>query len=193
MHHPMQTSNKVYEWINNEEVRRKIVTTIQFPLTSKQISKRTGIPMDTCCYIISKLQNKGLVTCLNPDANKSRIYSLTNAGNHFRKNLCIDWGIDYLEYDLPNIDWKLLGWVSFEHRAAILKILTYPMQPSEIKRQLLKKYSRIAISANNVRDIIKLFEKKGIVEKVYLKKKVHPQYILTDIGKKLQGLLHRIY
>ena len=45
------------------------------------------------------------------------------------------------------------------------------------------------ISANNIRDVIKLLLEKGIVQKVHIRKKAHPRYELTDSGIKLRELL----
>ncbi len=63
------------------------------------------------------------------------------------------------------------------------------MQPSEIKLTIRKKAPGTKISANNIRDVMKLLYKKGIVQKVFVRKKVHPRYELTDSGKKFRELL----
>ena len=56
------------------------------------------------------------------------------------------------------------------------------MQPSEIKRAIRNKKPGTKISANNIRDITKLLLEKQIVQKVYVRKKAHPQYKLSDSG-----------
>ena len=45
------------------------------------------------------------------------------------------------------------------------------------------------ISANNIRDVVKLLLEKGIVQKVQVRKKAHPRYELTDSGNQFRELL----
>ena len=94
-------------------------------------------------------------------------------------------------YDIPSVNWELYGWVCYNHRAAIVRTLTEPMQPSDMKRKLRNSKPHIKISANNIRDVIKLFLQKGIVRKTFVRKKAHPRYELTELGTKFQGLLSR--
>ena len=65
------------------------------------------------------------------------------------------------------------------------------MQPSEMKRRLRMKAPDIRISANNVRDIIKLFLAKGLVQKIFVRKKAHARYELTEAGHLHRNLLMR--
>ena len=162
---------------------------INQPVTAKQLSQRTGIPVDTSSYLLAKLKIKGLLTCLNPGAIKSRLYGLTEFGIRCRKQLHQVLGLPHKEYNKPDINWHLYGWVNFNHRSAIIKILTTPMQPAEIKKVLRIRRPNIKISANNVRDIIKLFLARDIVRPVKIRKRAHPRYELTDLGTKLRQLL----
>ena len=182
------TSN-VHEWIKKEESRRKILMTIEQPLTGKQIGRRTGIPIDTCSYVVAKLVARGLLTCLNPKARNSRLYWLTDLGAKYRKKLHRDLALPYEEYDLLSIDWALYGWICFSHRSIVMKTLTAPMQPSEIKRTIRKRKAGMKISANNIRDVVKLLLEKGIVQKVFIRKKAHPRYELTDSGNQFREIL----
>jgi predicted transcriptional regulator len=184
-------NSKVYQWIIEGGNRKKILLAVSQPMTAKQLSKKTGIPVDTCSYLLAKFSINGLVICLNPDAIKSRLYWLTAFGIRCQKQLHQELGLFYKKYTLPNIDWHLYGWVNFNHRAAIIKILIIPMQPSEIKRTLWIHRSNIKISANNIRDIIKLFLARGIVKPIKIRKKAHPRYELTELGTKLRQLLIR--
>ena len=163
--------------------------TIKQPLTGKQIGRRTGIPMDTCSYVVAKFVAKGLLICLNPEARNSRLYWLTDRGIKCRKRLHREAGLAYEEYDLPTIDWSLYGWICYSHRSIVMKTLTMPMQPSEIKRVIRNKNIETKISANNIRDVTKLLLEKGIVQKVFARKKAHPRYELTDSGNKLREIL----
>ena len=159
------------------------------PLTAKQVAGKAGIPEDTCSYLIAKFAKNGLTTCLNPVASNSRLYWLTELGKKCQKDLCSKLNLPYTEYDLQNIDWKLYGWVCFNHRSAIIKTLTEPMQPSKIKQILRIQKPYIKISANNIRDVIRLLLAKKIVQPVKIKKKAHPRYELTDLGKTFRQLL----
>ena len=182
------TSN-VYEWIKKDENRRTILMTIAQPLTGKQIGRRTGIPIDTCSYVVAKLVARGLLICLNPEARNGRLYWLTDLGIQCRRRFHRDLALAYKEYDLPSIDWALYGWICFSHRSIVMKTLTAPMQPSEIKRIIRKKNTGTKISANNIRDVVKLLLEKGIVQKVFFRKKAHPGYELTDSGNQFRELL----
>ena len=184
----MQTG-KVYEWINEKESRRKILMTMKQPLTGKQIGKRTGIPMDTCSYVVAKLVDKGLLICINQEARSSRLYWFTDLGAKCCRMLHQDLGLLYEEYDLSGIDWSLYGWICFSHRSIVVKTLVVPMQPSEIKRAIRKRNVNAKISANNIRDIMRLLLNKGIVQQIFYRKKAHPRYELTELGKQFREIL----
>ena len=162
---------------------------IKQPLTARQIGRRTGISTDTCSYVVAKFAAKGLVICLNPKARNSRLYWVTNVGRHCRKQLHQDLNMSEKAHDVPNVDWDLYGWVCYRHRAAIIRSMASPMQPSEVKRVLRVHRPTIRISANNIRDVIKLLLEKGLVQKVFVRKKAHPRYELTDPGSQFRKLL----
>ncbi|CAG0986007.1 hypothetical protein PHYC_02027 [Phycisphaerales bacterium] len=63
------------------------------------------------------------------------------------------------------------------------------MQPSEIKRRARRQDSSLRMSAGNVRDVVKLLLARGIVAQVRLRKRAHPMYELTDIGRQLRQAL----
>ncbi len=188
----MQTSN-VYEWIKKEEHRKTVLASLTQPLTAKQLSRKTRIGIDTCSHVVGRFAQQGLAVCLNPTARSSRLYGLTDLGRKCREKLCRELGLPEKPevYEIPSIDWELYGWLCFSHRAAIMRILSEPMQPSAMKRKLRSVNASVKISANNIRDVIRLFLQKGIVQKVFVRKKAHPRYELTDLGRKLQGLLIR--
>ena len=161
------------------------------PLTAKQISRKTGIGKDSCSYLLSKFAAKGVTVCLNPNARSSRLYWITDLGGKCQRRLRP--GLSELTRDLPSVNWELYGWVCYNHRAAVIRILSEPMQPSEMKRKLRQTGSEVRISANNIRDIIRLFHKKGIVRQVAVRKKAHPRYELTAQGIQIQKLLNRAH
>ena len=162
---------------------------IKQPLTAKQIGRRTGIPTDTCSYVMTKFAAKGLVICLNPKARNSRLYWITGVGRQCRRQLHQDLNLPEKAYDVLGVNWDLYGWVCYSHRAAIIRSMTSPMQPSEVKRVLRIHRSNMRISANNIRDVMKLLLEKGLVQKVFVRKKAHPRYELTDSGNQCRQLL----
>jgi predicted transcriptional regulator len=179
--------SKILQWIERERKRRETLMGIHQPLTAKQISARTGIDLDRCSYILGKFARRGLVVCLNPAARNSRVYWTTPLGRKVQDG--IQPGYTKQCKPLGELDWELYGWVCFSHRQAIVKILTSPMQPAEMKRMLRRYGSTVTISSNNIRDVIRLFLKRGLVRKVFCRKKAHPRYELTETGIKLQELL----
>lgn len=181
--------NCKYEWVKDKERRMKVLLLMRLPLTAKQISLKLRIKMSSCSRILKDFTAKGLMVCLNPTAKNSRLYYLTELGIQYQSLLRQERNLPDKDIPLPNIDWGLYGWICFSHRSAIVKNITEPMQPSRMKRQIRRRNPDVKISANNIRDIIRLFEKKGVVKRVYIRKKAHPRYELTDVGKQLQYLL----
>ena len=193
MHLRMQQSN-INEWTAKQENRRRILISIKQPLTAKQVSKKTRINLDTCSYILGRFVSKGLSVCLNPEARSSRLYWLTDLGRACRERLHQELNLPEKAekaYDLPSVNWELYGWVCFNHRAAVIRTMTVPMQPSEVKRILRVHRPRMKISANNIRDIVKLFLSRGIVRPVKIRKKAHLRYELTEVGNQFRQLLMR--
>ena len=163
--------------------------TIDQPLTAGQISKRVGIPLDSCSHILRKFRKRNLTLCLNPKSRTSRLYGLTQKGKVYRNQLGKKHGIPVKKYNLLDVDWQLYGWVCFDHRAAVIKVLNEPMRASEIKKVLRLHKPNMKISSNNIRDIIRLFTSKKIVEPVKVRKMAYPRYQLTDIGIQLKKLI----
>ncbi|HOC43267.1 MAG TPA: hypothetical protein PKJ99_09690 [Thermoanaerobaculales bacterium] len=87
------------------------------------------------------------------------------------------------------MDWAIYGWICFSQRSAVLKALTEPLQPATIKRRALRHDPTLTMSANNVRDVIRLFLAKGLVSRVHRRAALHPQYALTALGRSLHELL----
>ncbi len=182
---------EAYEWAERSEKRKLVLLNLKQPMTALQLSKKTMLNQDQCSMILGKLTLCGLVKCLNPTATRSRLYWLTPIGILCQKKLAKDKSLPNLAKELPDIDWELYGWVCYNHRAAIIRALTEPMQPTVVKRKIKQQNPKIKMSANNVRDIVKLFLQKEVVKPVRVRKKAHLRYELTELGHKLQGLLSR--
>ncbi len=162
------------------------------PLTARQLSRKTGLSFDVCRDVIPQLASRGLVRCLNENARRGRLYWLTKLGESCQLGFLEQLGKKPLEHLMPDLDWELYGWVCFNHRSAIIKVLTEPMQPATIKRKARARDPTLHMSANNARNVIRLFLAQAIVHPVRVRKKAHLRYELTDLGKRFQELLWRV-
>ena len=180
---------EVYRWLNQGKRRKKIITHLKQPMTAKQIAQRTGIREDCCSYVLQELSAHRLVYCLNPKARRSRLYWLTDKYKQHQEKILKTHGLSIYTYDFPIVDWKLYGWVCYSHRAAIIKVITEPLQSASIRRKIKQQIPNMKISANNVADILRLFLKEKIVKPVSIWRKAFWRYELTDLGNKLQILL----
>ncbi|OHB49719.1 MAG: hypothetical protein A2Y10_06055 [Planctomycetes bacterium GWF2_41_51] len=180
---------QVVEWLEKSENRKSIITHLKQPMTALQLTKYTGLSLDQCSMLLGQLTLCRLVKCLNPTAKRSRLYWLTPIGILCQRKLRNDKNLPSIAKNLPDTDWELYGWLCYSHRAAIIRTLTEPMQPATIKRKAVQQNPQMKMSANNVRDVIKLFLQKGLVRKVIAKRKVHPKYELTQQGIQLKNIL----
>jgi len=161
--------------------------TMNQPLTSTQLNRKTGIPGDTCSYILAECQARGICLCLNAEASSSRLYYLTKLGLKLRQRLTGNHGTD--QVDLDSVDWDLYSWACFRHRSAVVKTLTELMPPPMIRKHLMLKNTNLKISRNNITDILKLLHEKGLIEKVFIKKRKHPWYKPTEQAQQIRKLL----
>ncbi len=166
---------------------------IRLPMTATQLARQTGMGRDDCSYVLSELTRYGSVCCLNPQARRSRLYWLTQLGKDCQRGFQREQGHPLFQYAFPIVDWDLYGWVCFSHRAAVLLALHEAMQPARIKRVARSQNPELRMSANNVRDVIKLLLERGIVELVPgRRKRSHPLCRLTLLGSDFRELLRRV-
>lgn len=171
----------------HEEERRRVLTCLIQPMTATQLSRLTGLDLDHTMFAVRGLVKLQFLRCLNPQARRSRLYWLTARRAAYSER----FGSARCDHQ-PSIDWDLYGWVCYSHRAAILKALAGPLQPCEIKRKARFDNPSLRMSANNVRDVIRLFVVKGIVRSVRGKRRAHTRYELTALGDALRTLLLRV-
>ncbi len=183
--------DEAYQWLVQSERRKQVVRQFTQPLTAKHLSQRTDLSRDACSHLLWELAIYGLVRCLNEHARRSRVYWLTYLGLGCQHKLYELLHTRPPKHHVPMVDWHLYGWVCFSHREAIIKALLYPMQPSAIKRRARLQNFELRMSANNVRDVIRLFLAKDIVRPVHRRRNAHPLYELTDVGIDVQRLLYR--
>jgi len=180
---------EAYYWLKLGERRQNLLAVIHQPMTATQLARNLEMNRDCCSDVLWELSVYQLVECLNPNARRSRLYWLTELGKECQGRLRASLRKESLKYDFPSADWDLYGWCCFSHRSAIIKALEEPLQPAAVKRKARFQNPDIRMSANNVRDIIRLLLEKRIVIKVPPKGKVRPKYELTEDGKDLQVLL----
>ena len=153
--------------------RAAVVNTLRFPMTASQLARAAGLTRAACSRVLADLARQGVASCLNPRARRSRVYALRT---HRRA--------------VPSgVDWDLFGWVSFRHRAAIVKAITTPQQPAEIRRRARWTDPTLRISASNTRDVVRLLLRRGVVSIVMVRRRGHRRYQLTPAGIRIRDLL----
>ena len=181
----------VYLWLCQGIRRQQVLVALRQPLTTKQLALGLELSLKRCSAIVWELRIYGLVNCLNPRAQRSRVYGLTPRGRACQRRWYGEHHLQPADYELPAMDWNLYGWVCHAHRSAVIVALDQPRQPCVIKRQARFLNPAIRMSANNVRDVIYLFLRRGIVKVVEIKGHHHPCYELTRDGRQMQLLLFR--
>lgn len=181
--------NEAYYWLIQSERRKNILVDFNQPLTATHISRRTNIPLDACLHLLWGLNIYNILYCLNKNTRHNRLYWLTELGKVCQRRLREKLGLKPLTHNFPNVPWELFSSVCFSHRSVVIKAIHEPMQAAGIKRKALSQNCRLRMSANNVRDVIQYLLKKNLVRKVKFKRKSHPRYELTDLGKMFKELL----
>ncbi len=179
----------VLRWLNQSERRIKVMLALSQPSTAKQLAHRLQLSLDACSYVFWELTRYRLLRCLNPLANRSRLYWLTRLGRDSQRLLYKKVGREPRTHAFPMVDWGLYGWICHNHRSAIIKSLTFPMQPAAIKRRAVLHDGTLRMSANNVRDVMRLFLAHDVVRPVRIRRKAHLHYELTETGQQLRQLL----
>lgn len=70
--------------IRRSRVRKKILSSMKktdHPLTPKDLSERTGKDIRNISREVRKLEETGIIRCINPDAAKTRMYLITESGD----------------------------------------------------------------------------------------------------------------
>ena len=186
----MQPS-EAYHYITRSKKRTRVLCHMDQPLTARQIAGKVGLSFDACRETVRDLALAGLVRCLNESARRSRLYWLTGGGMACQRQVCQFLGRAVPGHFYPAVDWNLFGWTCYSHRATIIKTLSQPLQPADIKRKARARQSSLRMSANNVRDVMRLFLAHGIVRAIQRKKRAHRMYELSETGLQFQELLRR--
>lgn len=143
----------------------ELLQALHTPMTVCQLGDTLGVHHRVCSRLLRTLSKHGRVVCLTPGMRRSRVYARAQTSS-------------------SALDWELYSWVCFSHRRAVLDALDKPRQPAEIKREARRRDPGIRMSANNVRDVIRAFRRRGLVTAV--ETPGHPKYALTSLGTRLR-------
>lgn len=77
----------------------------------------------------------------------------------------------------------------YRHRAAVIEAIRGQVQAAAVKRRAVARDPLLRMSANNVRDVMKHLLAAELVLKVQMKRKRHPRYELTELGRAFRELL----
>ncbi len=82
-----KTVIKDYSWIVRGKQRRKILQTLNHPMTPTQIKERTGIKVTNVSDVVRSMEEINIAKCLNPKEKLGRLYELTQKGKKIQKLL----------------------------------------------------------------------------------------------------------
>ena len=178
-----------YYWLIQSERRRDIIRDFDQPLTATQIARRTGISLDRALHLLWALTLHGVLCSLNQNTRHNRVHWLTELGKACQRRLRETLALRPLAHFLPDVPWDLYSSLCYSHRCAVVKAMNGPMQAAAVKRKAVFQNTLLRMSANNVRDVMRYLLNNGIVRRVVLRRRRHPRYELTDMGKVFQNLL----
>ena len=182
-------TDEAYYWLVQSERRKNILVGFNQPLTATHIARRTDITLDASLHLLWGLSLYGIIYCPNKGTRYNRLYWLTELGKACQRKLRETLALQPLIHHFPDVPWDLFSSVCYSHRSAVIKAMHEPMQAAAIKRKALFQYPKLRMSANNVRDVMRCLLNEGVVRKIKIKKKAHPRYELTDLGKAFKELL----
>ena len=169
--------NDIESFISRPKIQN-ILLAFQIPKTPKNIEKRFGI---------KKLKTKqfaqnGLLECLNPEAQKGRLYILTKKA---RRILNLPYGQNVPE------DANLIGWVFASPKQRLALLQTIAIDPlkrtsENLRRRAAKLNPRM--TRISTKSILKELISKGLVETEKVK-----NFRIYWISKKGKTLIDEIY
>ena len=181
--------DQAYYWLIQSERRKNILVGFNQPLTATHIARRTDINLDSCLHLLWALTLYRVIYCLNNGTRYNRLHWLTELGKACQQKLRETLALQPLAHRLPTIPWDRFSSVCYSHRSAVIEAMREPMQAAAIKRKALFQNPQLRMSANNVRDVIQYLLKKGIVARIQIKRKSHPRYELSQLGRTFRELL----
>ena len=181
------SSEKKKNWKGTSE-RANILVAMSQPLTAVQLARRVSLKRQKCSFLLRRFASQSLVQCLTPNMARSRLFWLTALGKRHQDQLMKRARLDPVKYDVPMVNWQLYAQVCFNQRAAVVRNLTRPMQPAQLRKVAVLRDPDLKLSSNNVRDVIVFLRNKGIV-RVACESPSGQLYELGEDGKHMQRLL----
>jgi hypothetical protein len=170
---------KLIHWIDRPK-NNHILISFSTPKTPTQIQEELNIKK----FNLKPFLKRRLISCLNPNIYKGRLYVLTNKA---RKLLNIS---NCKSYDQK--DWDLIGWImgSPRQRYAVLKTLAAD-SAKRTSEEIRKRASNLnpCISRISSKGILKELMVRGLVESE-MKDDRKRYYWVSEEGKLLAGKLH---
>ena len=144
----METPTPHQEWLNRGCQRRAVAAVLNHPMTPAQIlldarKQAPRIQLRDIWLILNQMKDRGLVTCMNPDAKTGKLFC------HPANDILID------DVRRENADWHLYSWiVRGRVRATLCNALAdldcrmpCGLTPSEIRRAIS---TRIPVGKNSI-------------------------------------------
>ncbi len=168
----------IHEWLIRTSVK-KILLTFYSPRTPRQVKKITGINK----LNLAPLIEKNLLQCLNSNARKGRLYTITDKA---RKFLQLPPSKNHKKNN-----WNLLGWLisSPKQRLVILRIMdTFKRTSEEIREKAMRLNPKLTrISTKSI--LQELINNKLIDTRISGRKRY---YWITETGMGLRIKIERL-
>lgn len=167
-------------WVQ-EPKTRQILMSFSLAKTPRQIEKELGIKK----LKVKSFLEKELIRCLNPNAKKGRLYTLTKEAKTLLK---------LPDYNSTGIDWDLIGWVLASPRQRLVSLTTISMD--HLKRtseQIRKRAARYnpCFSRISTKEILKELISKDLVE-TELDHDGRRYYWISENGSMVMGKLETL-
>lgn len=185
-------AQRVMRWMKEHRRQLRVLRAFSQPLTVAQVSRRTGIPLKKCTDALSLMKRSRITVCLNPTAPCGRVYWLTDRGVTLQRLCALASNTVPPAHFVPDLDWSIYGEVTSASRSLVIRSLNVPMQPSRLKRVLYHSDPRTRLSANNAARVMRFLLQKGVVERVWLRRRGFPLYRLTPRGVACRELMNRV-
>lgn len=182
---------RVASWMRRHPRQLKLLSSFTQPLSVSDVAARSGVVLKKCTDALKLMSKAKLVGCLNPEANWSRIYWLTDLGTAWQEVCNVARRIEQPEYFVPEMDWSVYGQVRTTARSAVVQHLREPMHPFRLKRAIYHRDPRSKLTSHNTARTMRFLYRKQVVERVWLRKRKHPLYQLTQRGRTCRELLQR--
>lgn len=178
-------------WLHQGTLRQQLLLSIHQPHTVGQLSRRLHARIGHCARAMRYLVRYQLAMCLTPHHKRNKVYWLTTFGADCQRELTKHHGTEEISHVLPDVDYEVYASICTRHRRVLVKHLTKPMFPGEVRRAALSSEPHQRISNGNARDVMASLVRLGVAEKEQAPHYGRKKYQLTSDGKHMQSLLWR--